>query len=110
MTANNGMGDPEALREGIKRTRAELGETVQALAGKADVKARLKGSAAQATARVRGQAAEKSAVIRQQAGHTAEAVRGAGRSAGRNPAPWAALVAGAVTVVVVILVVRGRRR
>ena len=110
MSGSNGMGDSEALREGIKRTRAELGETVQALAGKADVKARLKDSVAEAKARVRDRAAEKTALVRQQAGHTAEAVRDAGRSAGRNPTPWAALVAGAVTVVVVILVVRGRRR
>lgn len=34
--------DVEALREEIRQTRAELGETVQALAAKADVKARAK--------------------------------------------------------------------
>ena len=32
--------DPEALRQEIARTRAGLGETVEALAAKADVKAR----------------------------------------------------------------------
>lgn len=32
--------DPEALRQEIARTRVELGETVEALAAKADVKAR----------------------------------------------------------------------
>jgi hypothetical protein len=32
--------DPDALRQEIARTRAELGETVEALAAKADVKAR----------------------------------------------------------------------
>ncbi len=37
-----GKPDVEALREEIKQTRAELGETVQALAAKADVKARAK--------------------------------------------------------------------
>lgn len=34
--------DPEALREEIRQTRADLGETVQALTSKADVKARVK--------------------------------------------------------------------
>jgi len=34
--------DPEQLREQIRQTRAELGETVEALAAKADVKAQLK--------------------------------------------------------------------
>ena len=46
MTDKNGTteGKPDvaALREDIKQTRAELGETVQALAAKADVKARAK--------------------------------------------------------------------
>ncbi|AGL19603.1 DUF3618 domain-containing protein [Actinoplanes sp. N902-109] len=46
MSDKNGSGgtkpDVEALREEIKQTRAELGETVQALAAKADVKARAK--------------------------------------------------------------------
>ena len=53
MTQPNGAGDPQALREEIRRTRAELGETVQALAAKADVKARLKDSAVQTRERVR---------------------------------------------------------
>ncbi|MFD0820688.1 DUF3618 domain-containing protein, partial [Micromonospora zhanjiangensis] len=86
-SGNNGQGDPEALRQNIRRTRAELGETVQALAGKADVKARIKDSAAQASARVRSRAAEKTALVREQAGQTAELVR----DAGRGPVPWAAL-------------------
>jgi len=34
--------DPDALRAEIEQTRAELGETVQDLAAKADVKARAK--------------------------------------------------------------------
>jgi len=35
-----GPADPEALRQEIARTRAGLGETVEALAARADVKAR----------------------------------------------------------------------
>jgi ElaB/YqjD/DUF883 family membrane-anchored ribosome-binding protein len=117
MTGNgngNGTGDTEALREEIRRTRVELGETMELLAAKADVKARLKDSAEQAkdrmreqaaltVARVRGQAAEKAQLARVQAYERGEAVR-------RNPVPWAAVAAGALATVVVLLIVRGRRR
>ncbi|MEU5673913.1 DUF3618 domain-containing protein [Micromonospora sp. NPDC047762] len=121
----NGTGDTEALREEIRRTRVELGETMEALAAKADVKARLKESAeqakermreqaAQTVARVRGQAArgagmaraqayEKGGLVRAQAYDKSELVR-------RNPVPWAAIAAGAVATVVVLMIVRGRRR
>ncbi|MEU7588055.1 DUF3618 domain-containing protein [Micromonospora sp. NPDC049230] len=121
----NGTGDTEALREEIRRTRVELGETMEALAAKADVKARLKESAeqakermreqaAQAVARVRGQAVrgvgmaraqayEKGGLVRAQAYDKGELVR-------RNPVPWAAIAAGAVATVVVLMIVRGRRR
>ncbi|MGA5302230.1 DUF3618 domain-containing protein [Nucisporomicrobium flavum] len=68
-----GKPDVEALREEIKQTRAELGETVQALAAKADVKARAKeqveltkakakAQVHEATERVRGVAANAAAV------------------------------------------------
>jgi hypothetical protein len=132
----NGTGDTEALREEIRRTRVELGETVELLAAKADVKARLKDSAEQTKqrmreqaaatlARVRGQAAQKAGVMRGQAaektgvmrGQAAEKARVArmqasekGEAVRRNPVPWAAIAAGAVASVVVLLIVRGRRR
>ncbi|GAA2699751.1 DUF3618 domain-containing protein [Micromonospora olivasterospora] len=111
----NGTGDTEALREEIRRTRVELGETMEALAAKADVKARLRNSTEQAKERMRGQAAQTLARVRGQAVHGAETVRGQARS-GRaslrrgGPAPWAALAAGAVATMIVLLVVRGRRR
>jgi hypothetical protein len=75
----------EELRAGIKQTRAELGETVQALAAKADVKAR---------------AREQVEVARERA---LETVR-------TNQVPIAIVVAGAMAVVGIILVLRGRRR
>jgi len=77
--------DVEALRAEIKQTRAELGETVQALAAKADVKARAK---------------EQVEVARERA---LETVR-------TNQVPIAIVVAGAMAVVGIILVLRGRRR
>jgi uncharacterized protein DUF3618 len=73
------------LRAEIKQTRADLGETVQALAAKADVKARAK----------------------DQVELTKERVRAA---AVRSPVPIALVVAGVVAALGVILVVRGRRR
>lgn len=102
---NNGNGQPpEALREEIRRTRMELGETVEALAARADVKARLRHGAEQTRERIREQAGQ--------------AVRGLGRVRGaggreqvayRGPMPWALLAAGAVATMVVLVIVRGRR-
>ncbi|TDC59638.1 DUF3618 domain-containing protein [Micromonospora sp. KC207] len=109
----NGTGDTEALREEIRRTRVELGETMEALAAKANVKARLRSSAEQAKGRVREQAAQTVARVRGQAAQGAEAARNraaSGAELARGPLPWAAVAAGAVATMIVLLVVRGRRR
>ena len=114
-----------ALRAEIKQTRAELGETVQALAAKADVKARAKESVEQTKANVKAKVAEAT-------GRATEAVKGAVRTASasasdgadgagvrihvageqvrRNPIPLVAVLAGVAAVVGVILIVRGSRR
>ncbi len=68
MTAANGGGDTEALRREIARTRAELGETVQALAAKADVKARAREQVEQTKQRVRERAARFTGTVKGQAG------------------------------------------
>ncbi|MYT74868.1 MULTISPECIES: DUF3618 domain-containing protein [unclassified Streptomyces] len=44
--AHGSASEPDELRDKVERTRAELGETVEALAAKADVKARAKDRAA----------------------------------------------------------------
>jgi hypothetical protein len=75
----------EELRAEIKLTRAELGETVQALTAKADVKSRALGQLEQSRQRAR------EAVV-------------------ANQVPIALVAAGIVAVVGIILVVRGRRR
>ena len=72
--------DPEKIREEISDTREELGETVEALAGKADVK---------------GQAKEKVGDVTQQVQE--------------RQTPIAA-VAGGVTLLVLLLVWLRRRR
>jgi len=50
--------DIDDLREEIAQTRAELGETVEALAAKADVKARLQEAKADAKAKAKDKAVE----------------------------------------------------
>jgi CHASE3 domain sensor protein len=130
-----GKPDVEALRAEIKQTRSELGETVQALAAKADVKARAKEQVEQTKQRVRAQAAEATGKGREAAVQATDRVRAAAGQAGDRvgqaadrasdavaPAgeadvavagrriPIALLVAGAAAVVGVILLVRGSRR
>jgi type VI protein secretion system component VasF len=87
---------------------------MEALAAKADVKARLKESAGQAKERMREQAAQTVARVRGQAARGAGMARTQAYDKGelvrRNPVPWAAIAAGAVATVVVLMIVRGRRR
>jgi hypothetical protein len=66
--------DPQQLEAEIERTREQLGETVQELAGRADVKSRARARAAQARSNaaaragnVRSQVASKTAAARQKA-------------------------------------------
>ncbi len=132
MSDKNGSAakpDLEALREEIKQTRSELGETVQALAARADVKARAKEqvehtrqrvltqaaavtdrvreAAADATGRARGTATD--AVERVRTTHPAELAQDVGARVRANPVPAVLVFAGLAAVVGVILIVRGRR-
>ena len=97
MSENGGKpsADLDALRQEIKQTRVELGETVEALVAKVDVKARLQSASAAALARTR----DALPVPAQQA---AAVVR-------TNWRPLAA-VAGAVFVVIVFVKWRNGRR
>lgn len=106
MTINNGMGDRESLQAEIRRTRAELGETIEALAAKADVKARLRSTAAQTKERVRLQADRAAGAVRRP-------VRDAGQLTRRNIVPAGvvgAAAVGTVAIVILILVMRRRHR
>ncbi|MEV1290179.1 DUF3618 domain-containing protein [Micromonospora sp. NPDC049679] len=103
MTPGDGHGDIELLRAEIERTRAELGQTVQALAAKADVKARMKESADRTTQRVRDQASHTKDVV-------LDTVHEAGEKARRNVVPWSAVAVGVAAIAVVLMVMRGRRR
>ena len=72
----------EELRKQVDEDREELGETIEALAAKTDIKARAqertaaaKQQAAEKTALVRTQAAEKTAQVKTQAAETATQVK-----------------------------------
>jgi len=125
MTANDGMGDPDALREEIRQTRADLGRTMQALATKANVKSRVREQAAQQKAHLREQAMHRKDELREQGLHrmerarsrfrqTARSARGSAQraqgTARQHPRPLAGVAAGAVATVLVVLAVRRRRR
>jgi hypothetical protein len=116
-----------ALREDIARTRAELGETVEALAAKADVKARAqekvdetKARAAQAAVEVKDKAREKAENVAQSGRELAYELRtdpavpvrrAAYRvqtSVRQYPRQWA--TAGAALVAFVLLLARRRAR
>ena len=82
--------DPNAIRDEIAETRERMGETIDALGYKADVKSRAKEAAAANARTLRRRAAE----------------------AGRNPAVRRAVppaLAALALVAGVVLVVRGRR-
>ena len=123
--SHDGQQDVAVLRDEIRQTRADLGETVQALAAKADLKARakesagrtaaqLRQSAQQSAAQLRQSAEQMPAKLRQSAGQTAEraklAARDAGESARQHPDRWlgvgAGVLAAAVLVGVTVLVSR----
>lgn len=111
--AENGAAKPDlsALRQEIRRTRSDLGETVQALAARADVKARAREQVEETKQRLLTRAAEMTGRVRETvretpprelAVQTAERVRA-------NPFPTLLAVAGIAAVAGIILIVRGRR-
>jgi len=64
--------DEDDVRRSIKETRNELGDTVSALAGKAD----LKGRAAEAAGRAKGKAVEATGVAKGKAAEAAGTAKG----------------------------------
>jgi hypothetical protein len=69
---HTGPEDPEELREDIEQTRADLGDTVEALAGKADVKARVREGAGKAAGTVTAQARHTYQAARDKTGPVAQ--------------------------------------
>jgi cobalamin biosynthesis Mg chelatase CobN len=87
--------DPEQLREEIVETRRELGDTVEALAHKADVKARAQEKVAERKEQVR----ETQERAKAKAGEAVEQAR-------RRPAPLIVFSALAVALVIFLLIRR----
>jgi len=77
--------DREAIEADIEATRADLGDTVDALSRKLDVKSRVSAKAADTTSRVRAKAADTTNRVR------------------REPAVPAGVLAGALLVVALVL-------
>ena len=85
--------EPRRLAEEIERTREQLGETVEALAAKVDLRARAQEKAGQLTARLKGKA--------RRAGKAAQQIR-------QRPVPLA--VSAGAAVLAVLLYSRWRRQ
>ncbi len=108
--------DPQELRAEIEQTRAQLGQTVQDLAAKADVKSRAKQAVGDATGRARqklagvtDQATQAAGVVKQRASTAQQKLTDSDLPAPiRRPLPLAAIAA-AAAVSVTVLVVRRRR-
>jgi hypothetical protein len=105
--------DPADLRREIEQTRAELGETVEALAHKADIKGRAQDSVEHAKLRVREgveQAKVNAAQVTREfrddpVGAMRVAAQRVQRSIVDNPRPWAI----AAAFVVLAMLMRARR-
>ncbi len=95
---------PEQLRDDIERTRQNLGDTVAALAAKADVKARARQTAGTAKAWMRDKASNGPQIARQRARHMTEIAphraAEAGRVVRRHPVPAALAVCAAVALLI----------
>jgi CHASE3 domain sensor protein len=119
--------DVPALRSEIAETRQQLGETVEALAAKADVKARAQESVQQAKVRAKQEAANAVVAARESAQQAANSAAQFGRelkadpatklkvtadrvrvSVREKPAPWA-VAAGALLLMLLIAQRRWRR-
>jgi len=90
MSDKNGGSAPkptiEELRADIEQTRTDLGETVQALAAKADVKARAKDQVEQTKQKVLAQAVEAGEKVRVATVAATDKVRAAAAQAGDKAA------------------------
>ena len=94
--------DPEAIRADIERTRSQLGNSVEALAAKADVKARAQQRLAGAKHRARHAA--------QNAGERAKATaQQTGQTVRQRPAPIAGILAAVAAAAGAVFLGRRRR-
>jgi uncharacterized protein DUF3618 len=99
--AEQGPRDPHEIREDIESTRRELGDTVEALAEKADVKGQAQQKVAEVKRSVSGKKDELIAKARRASPETAgSAASGAVEKARTNPLPVAAAGAFAAGLII----------
>jgi Protein of unknown function (DUF3618) len=107
--------DPQELRAEIEQTRAELGETVQELAAKTDVKTRAKQALGDATGRVQRKLSDARHQATQAVATRASTAKQQLAESNlptpmRRPLPLAALGTAAIAVIVAAVLAARRRR
>jgi Tfp pilus assembly protein FimV len=105
-------GNPDLIREDIERTRGNLGQTMEDLAAKADVKARAREAADRAKAQARERVMGKAQSMQHQSEELAHKATEGMQRAGRRPAPMAAAAtaAGAAAAAAGTIIFLRRRR
>lgn len=109
MNTSDTPTDPQELRGEIAQTRADLGDTVEALAAKTDVKARAKHAAGEAAGQAKQKLADATDRAAQAAGSVKDRLDHQLPPQVRRPLPWAALGAGAAVIGLVVFLIRRRR-
>jgi ElaB/YqjD/DUF883 family membrane-anchored ribosome-binding protein len=89
--------DQEELREQIAQTRAELGDTVEALSAKADVKAQASAKVDEGKQELRDKQAQAQAKLNEATAQAKE-----------NPAPYAGALGALVGLILLVLLLRRR--
>ena len=111
--------DQQELEKEIEQTRERLGETVEALAAKVDVKARAQAKVGQLTARLKGKAAEakvkateatRQLQLQDKANKAKQQATQTGQQIKKRPAPAAASAGAVGALVLFFILVRWWRR
>jgi ElaB/YqjD/DUF883 family membrane-anchored ribosome-binding protein len=104
-------GDMQALQADIERTREQLGETVQALAAKADVKTMAKKKAAAASSQLKDRVQVATRRVAEQARRLQPGTGGSASGPGGSDTRAQAAAAAAAAILVLLAGwLRGRRR
>ena len=104
----------QELEQEIERTREHLGDMIDGLAGRADMKARARARAAEVKARAQDRAADVSGRIRQGRAARSKAAQSKAAQSGAAPGPalqrrWPVAVAAGVLIAGSVLIRRRRR-
>jgi hypothetical protein len=95
---------PDEIRQAIEATRNEIGDTVDALVAKTDVKGRATAKAQETISEARAKVVGLAGSLQDPGGEPGPLIGSSGAGSKRSPA-----VAGAVAAVLLLIVVRRRR-